>query len=131
MLDSIPFYLFVAALAFALQGYPYAMHVAMIATFWTTTGRLVRGEVIKLSGFEFEVRRRMGDFELAFFTQRSEGQGINGTRFVLESLAMIRIGLLASLALSAVRFSGSEWSISSTSRCDRPAEACNAAATTC
>jgi len=53
VLDSIPFYLFVAALAFALSGFPYAMHVAMIATFWTTTSRLVRGEVIKLKNFEF------------------------------------------------------------------------------
>ena len=53
VLDSIPFYLFVAAIAFALQGNPYAMHVAMVSTFWTTTGRLVRGEVIKLRSFEF------------------------------------------------------------------------------
>lgn len=53
VLDSIPFYLFVAAVAFALQDNPYAMHVAMVSTFWTTTGRLVRGEVIKLRGFEF------------------------------------------------------------------------------
>ena len=53
VLDSIPFYLFVAAIAFALQDSPYAMHVAMIATFWITTGRLVRGEVIKLRGLEF------------------------------------------------------------------------------
>lgn len=53
VLDSIPFYLFVAAIAFALSGFAYAMHVAMIATFWTTTGRLVRGEVIKLKNFEF------------------------------------------------------------------------------
>lgn len=53
VLDSIPFYLFVAAIAFALQDSPYAMHVAMIATFWITTGRLVRGEVIKLRGLEY------------------------------------------------------------------------------
>ena len=53
VLDSIPFYLFVAAVAFALQDNPYAMHIAMISTFWTTTGRLVRGEVIKLRNFEF------------------------------------------------------------------------------
>ncbi len=53
VLDSIPFYLFVAAIAFALSGFAYAMHVAMIATFWTTTARLVRGEVIKLKNFEF------------------------------------------------------------------------------
>ena len=33
VLDSIPFYLFVAAVAFAMQGNPYAMHIAMIATF--------------------------------------------------------------------------------------------------
>jgi len=32
VLDSIPFYLFVAAVAFALQGKGWAMHVAMIAT---------------------------------------------------------------------------------------------------
>jgi len=53
VLDSIPFYLLVAAIAFAMVGNPYAMHVAMIATFWTTTARLVRGEVIKLRQLEF------------------------------------------------------------------------------
>lgn len=53
VLDSIPFYLYVAAVAFALGGYPYSMHVAMISTFWTITARLVRGEVIKLKNFEF------------------------------------------------------------------------------
>ncbi len=61
VLDSIPFYLLVAAIAFALQGNPYAMHVAMIATFWITTGRLVRGEVIKLRQLEFvEAARAIG-----------------------------------------------------------------------
>ena len=48
VLDSIPFFLFVAAVAYALQGHPWAMHVAMIATFWTTAGRLVRAEVMRL-----------------------------------------------------------------------------------
>ncbi len=37
------------------------MHIAMIATFWTTTARLVRGEVIKLKNFEFvEAARAIG-----------------------------------------------------------------------
>ena len=31
----------------------YTMHIAMIATFWTSAGRLVRGEVIKLRGLEY------------------------------------------------------------------------------
>lgn len=53
VLDSIPFYLFVAAVAYALQGNGWAMHIAMIATFWTTTGRLVRAEVLKLKSREF------------------------------------------------------------------------------
>jgi ABC-type dipeptide/oligopeptide/nickel transport system permease subunit len=69
VLDSIPFYLFVAAIAFALQGYAYSMHIAMIATFWTTTGRLVRGEVIKLKNFEFvEAARAVGvpQFKIIF-----------------------------------------------------------------
>lgn len=58
VLDSIPFYLFVAAVAFALQGKPWAMHVAMIATFWTTTGRLVRGEVMRIKSREFVLSAR-------------------------------------------------------------------------
>ena len=53
VLDSIPFYLFVAAIVFAMQDSPYAMHVAMISTFWTSASRLVRGEVIKLRGLEY------------------------------------------------------------------------------
>ncbi len=53
VLDSIPFYLLVAAIAFALEGNAYAMHIAMISTFWITTSRLVRGEVIKLKNLEF------------------------------------------------------------------------------
>lgn len=61
VLDAIPFYLFVAAVAYAMQGHAYGMHVAMIATFWTTTGRLVRGEVIKLKELEFvEAARAIG-----------------------------------------------------------------------
>ena len=61
VLDAMPFYLFVAAIAFALQDNPYAMHVAMISCFWTTTGRLVRGEVIKLRSMEYvEAARAIG-----------------------------------------------------------------------
>lgn len=58
VLDSIPFYLFVAAVAFALQGKPWAMQIAMIATFWTATGRLVRAEVMKLKTREFVLSAR-------------------------------------------------------------------------
>jgi peptide/nickel transport system permease protein len=58
VLDSIPFYLFVAALAYALQGWPWAMHVAMIATFWTSTGRLVRAEVMRIKSREFVLSAR-------------------------------------------------------------------------
>lgn len=53
VLDSIPFYLFAAAVAFALRGSPWAMHLAMVATFWTTTARIIRGEVIRLKEREF------------------------------------------------------------------------------
>jgi peptide/nickel transport system permease protein len=58
VLDSIPFYLFVAAVAYALQGQAWAMHLAMIATFWTGTGRLVRAEVMKIRGQEFVLAAR-------------------------------------------------------------------------
>ena len=58
VLDSIPFYLFVAAVAYALQGQPWAMHLAMVATFWTGTSRLVRAEVMKLRTREFILSAR-------------------------------------------------------------------------
>ncbi|HJP38214.1 MAG: ABC transporter permease [Gammaproteobacteria bacterium] len=65
VLDSIPFYLFVAAIVFAMQESPYAMHVAMISTFWTGSSRLVRGEVIKLRGLEYvEAAHAIGVSEL-------------------------------------------------------------------
>jgi ABC-type dipeptide/oligopeptide/nickel transport system permease subunit len=61
VLDAIPFYLFVAAVAFALQDSPYAMQVGMIATFWIGTARLIRGEVMKLRGIEYvEAARAIG-----------------------------------------------------------------------
>ena len=53
VLDAIPFYLFAAAIAFALQNSPWAMHLAMIVTFWTTTARIVRGEVMRIKQREF------------------------------------------------------------------------------
>jgi ABC-type dipeptide/oligopeptide/nickel transport system permease subunit len=53
VLDSVPFILLVAAIAYSLQGSPWAMHIAMVATFWIGTGRLIRGEVIKLKNLEY------------------------------------------------------------------------------
>jgi len=58
VLDSIPFYLLVAAVAFALQGQDWAMHVAMVCTFWTATGRLLRAEVMKIRTREFVLAAR-------------------------------------------------------------------------
>lgn len=61
VLDAIPFYLFVAAVAFAMQGSAYGMHVALVVTLWTTTGRIIRGEVIKIRSLEFvEAARAIG-----------------------------------------------------------------------
>jgi len=66
VIDSIPFYLLVAAIAFSLGDSPYAMYIAMIATFWVGTSRLVRGEVIKLKELEFvEAAHAIGLSEVA------------------------------------------------------------------
>jgi ABC-type dipeptide/oligopeptide/nickel transport system permease subunit len=66
VLDAIPFYLFVAAVAFALAESPWAMHVAMISTFWVGTARLIRGEVIKLRDMEYvEAAHAIGVPEIA------------------------------------------------------------------
>lgn len=53
VLDSIPFYLFVAAIAYAMGDFIFAMHLAMIMVFWTETARLIRAEVIRLKQMEF------------------------------------------------------------------------------
>jgi len=58
VLDSIPFYLFVAAVAFALKGSAWSMHIAMVATFWTTTSRLIRAEVMRLKNRDFVLAAR-------------------------------------------------------------------------
>lgn len=61
VLDAIPFYLFAAALAFAMRGQFFAMHLAMILTFWTTTARIIRAEVMRLKQREFvEAARAIG-----------------------------------------------------------------------
>lgn len=61
VLDSIPFYLFVAAVAFAMQNHVFAMHIAMISVFWTSIARVIRSEVIKLNQSEFvEAAQAMG-----------------------------------------------------------------------
>lgn len=59
VLDSIPFYLFVAAVAFALKGSVWSMHIAMVATFWTTTSRLIRAEVMRLKHRDFVLAARI------------------------------------------------------------------------
>jgi peptide/nickel transport system permease protein len=90
VLDAIPFYLFVAAVAFALQGRPWAMHLAMVATFWTTTGRLVRAEVMKL-------RRR--DFVLA-----AQAMGLPDLRILARHVVPNTVNILlvqASIAFVA------------------------------
>jgi len=52
-IDCIPYILMVAAIAIALDGNPYSMHIAMMLAFWTGTARVVRGEVLKLKNMEF------------------------------------------------------------------------------
>lgn len=65
VLDSIPFYLFVAAIAFAMQDHAFAMHIAMIAVFWTNIARIIRSEVIMLKQLEFvEAAQALGAKQL-------------------------------------------------------------------
>ena len=60
-LDSIPFYLFVAAVSFALKDSDAAMYVAMIGVLWTSSCKVLRGQVIKLKNLEFvEAARAIG-----------------------------------------------------------------------
>ncbi|MEM1091441.1 MAG: ABC transporter permease [Pseudomonadota bacterium] len=48
VLDAVPFYLLVGALAYAAQGAPGTIVLALTLAFWTGTARLVRAETLKL-----------------------------------------------------------------------------------
>ena len=52
-LDSIPFYLFVAALAFALNQHDFTMYLAMISVMWTGTCKVVRSQALRLSQLDY------------------------------------------------------------------------------
>ncbi len=58
VMEAIPFYLFVAAMAFAFRQLGWSMELAMIASFWTTMARLIRGEVIRLKQRDFVLSAR-------------------------------------------------------------------------
>lgn len=58
VLDAVPFYLLVIAVAYAMGDHPLSMQVAMISTYWTTGARLVRGEAIKLRQLDFVTAAR-------------------------------------------------------------------------
>lgn len=70
VIDAVPFYLFVAAVAYALSGNPVAMHLAMISTFWTMTARLVRAETLRLREQTFvQAARAIGASDLAILAR--------------------------------------------------------------
>lgn len=48
VIDAVPFYLLVAAIAYAARNQPWAMHLALTLAFWTATARLVRAETMKI-----------------------------------------------------------------------------------
>ncbi|MCF6263719.1 MAG: ABC transporter permease [Xanthomonadales bacterium] len=58
VMEAIPFYLFVAALAYALRQFNWSMELAMVITFWTTMARLIRAEVIRLKQRDFILSAR-------------------------------------------------------------------------
>jgi ABC-type dipeptide/oligopeptide/nickel transport system permease subunit len=58
VLDAVPFYLLVIAVAYAMGDHPLSMQIAMISTYWTTGARLVRGEALKLRQLEFVAAAR-------------------------------------------------------------------------
>lgn len=62
-IDAIPFYLFVAAVAFATRHWPGAMHLAMIMSFWTLTARLVRTQTIRLRQRQFIAAARVSGLD--------------------------------------------------------------------
>ncbi len=93
-LDCIPFYLFVAALAFALEENPYAMHIAMISTFWTATCRIVRGEVIKIKHLEYvEAARAIGVAQILIIVRHIMP---NTTHLVLVQSTIAFVGAIKS-----------------------------------
>ncbi len=53
VIDAVPFLLFAGALAIGLREYDWGLQAAMLLTFWTTTMRVVRAEVVRLDKADF------------------------------------------------------------------------------
>jgi peptide/nickel transport system permease protein len=94
VLDSIPFYLFVAAVAFALKGSAWSMHIAMVATFWTTTSRLVRAEVMRLRHRDFVLAARAMGMPLQLILSRHVMP--NTVHILLAQLAIVFVAAIKS-----------------------------------
>ena len=59
VLDAIPFFLLAMAVAFAFDHGSGAVESALVLSFWTTTARLVRAEVLRLQQQDFVAAARM------------------------------------------------------------------------
>lgn len=68
--DAVPFYLLVAAFAYAARDAAWAIPVALCLAFWTPTARLVRAETLKLKTSGYVVAARtLGVSSLAIVTR--------------------------------------------------------------
>jgi peptide/nickel transport system permease protein len=59
-IDAVPFYLFVATVAIALDRMPGSLQLAMALSFWTLTARIVRTETMRIMQREFVAAARVG-----------------------------------------------------------------------
>lgn len=87
--EAIPFYLLVAAVAFALQRHPWSMHLAMIVTFWTPTARVVRAEAMRIARREFIEAARAGGATPARIITRHVLPNLNHLVLVQATLVFV------------------------------------------
>lgn len=68
--DAIPFYLFIACVAYTLKDTEGGIYLAMIASFWTGPCKVIRVELLKFKTFEFvQAAKSLGasDRRILFF----------------------------------------------------------------
>lgn len=87
--EAIPFYLLVAAVAFALQRHPWSMHLAMIVTFWTPTARVVRAEAMRIARRDFIEAARAGGASPARIITRHVLPNLNHIVLVQATLVFV------------------------------------------
>ncbi len=89
VIDAIPFYLLVGALAYAAQGAPGTVVAALTLAFWTSTARYIRAETLKIRETGYVVSARTQGVPLAIILYRHVAPNIRHLLLIQATIIFI------------------------------------------